>query len=118
MQIGKHIWASLSWNGSESYKRVIEYHSIHGGGKLDDAFAEQHGWTDRLGVATLQIAEPMNACSFAAGLSSQETGVGAGFQAFHGQMGCIYLFEDVLNPGKIPLFVCNITIRDEKCILG
>ncbi|KAL3142038.1 hypothetical protein ABBQ32_004670 [Trebouxia sp. C0010 RCD-2024] len=49
-----------------------------------------------------KIAEPMNACSFAAGLSSQETGVGAGFGAFHGQMGCIYLFEDVLNPGKTP----------------
>ena len=42
----------------------------------------------------------MNACSFAAGLSSQESGVGAPLGAFHGQMGCIYLFEDVLNPGK------------------
>lgn len=51
-----------------------------------------------------QIAEPMNACSFAAGLSSQESGVGAGFGAFHGQMGCIYLFEDILNPGKSKLY--------------
>lgn len=51
-------------------------------------------------VVCVQIAEPVNACSFAAGLSSQETGVGGGFGAFHGQMGCIYLFEDVLNPGK------------------
>lgn len=57
---------------------------------------------------TLQVAEPMNACSFAAGLSSQETGVGAGFGAFHGQMGCIYLFEDVLNPGKTLLLSTNM----------
>ena len=42
----------------------------------------------------------MNACSFAAGLSAQESGMGAAFGAFHGQMGCLYLFEDVLNPGK------------------
>lgn len=57
----------------------------------------------------MQIAEPMNACSFAAGLSSQETGIGAGFGAFHGQMGCIYLFEDVLNPGKTKsLFICMV----------
>ncbi len=48
----------------------------------------------------LQIAEPVNACSFAAGLSSKESGTGAAFGAFHGQMGCLYLFEDVLNPGK------------------
>ena len=57
----------------------------------------------------MQIAEPMNACSFAAGLSSQETGIGACFGAFHGQMGCIYLFEDVLNPGKTKsLFICMV----------
>ena len=59
----------------------------------------------RSDVVCMQIAEPMNACSFAAGLSSQETGVGAGFGAFRGQMGCIYLFEDVLNPGKTPSVV-------------
>ena len=47
----------------------------------------------------------MNACSFAAGLPSQESGVGAAFGAFHGQMGCIYLFEDVLNPGMPSFFV-------------
>ena len=47
----------------------------------------------------LQIAEPINACSFAAGLSSRESGVGSAFGAFRGQMGCLYLFDDVLNPG-------------------
>ena len=56
----------------------------------------------------LQIAEPMNACSFAAGLSSQEAGVGSGFGAFHGQMGCIYLFDDILNPGKSLLFSLHV----------
>jgi len=48
----------------------------------------------------LQIAEPINACSFAAGLSSRESGVGSAFGAFRGQMGCLYLFDDVLNPGR------------------
>ena len=48
----------------------------------------------------LQIAEPINACSFAAGLASRESGVGSAFAAFRGQMGCLYLFDDVLNPGR------------------
>ncbi|KAL0021859.1 hypothetical protein WJX77_009077 [Trebouxia sp. C0004] len=48
-----------------------------------------------------KIAEPINACSFAAGLSSRESGVGSAFGAFRGQMGCLYLFDDVLNPGQV-----------------
>ena len=49
----------------------------------------------------MQIAEPINACSFAAGLSGKESGVGAAFGAFRGQMGCLYLFDEVLNPGGL-----------------
>ncbi|DBA78126.1 TPA: hypothetical protein ACH3X2_008097 [Trebouxia sp. C0005] len=48
-----------------------------------------------------KIADPINACSFAAGLSSRESGVGSAFGAFRGQMGCLYLFDDVLNPGQV-----------------
>lgn len=66
----------------------------------------------------MQIAEPVNACSFAAGLSSQETGIGAGFGAFHGQMGCIYLFEDVLNPGKINLYSVACCEKPKSCKFG
>ena len=58
----------------------------------------------------------MNACSFAAGLPSQESGVGAAFGAFHGQMGCIYLFEDVLNPGMPSFFVLALQLGVTACI--
>ena len=47
----------------------------------------------------VQVAEALNACSIAARLSAGESGLGAPLGAFRGQMGCIYLFEEVLSPG-------------------
>lgn len=88
---------------------MIECQGMHGGEKLDGALQTTTIGLTGLVWLTLQIAEPMNACSFAAGLSSQETGVGTGFGAFHGQMGCIYLFEDVLNPGKTTVSSSHVT---------
>lgn len=49
--------------------------------------------------AGIQVAEPVNACSFAAGLSGAESGINLAVNPFHGQTGCLYLFNDVLNPG-------------------
>lgn len=46
-----------------------------------------------------KLAEPINACSFAARLGAEESGLGTPVGAFLGQMGCVYLFEDVLSPG-------------------
>ncbi len=46
-----------------------------------------------------QVQEPLNSCSIAARLSGSENGLGVPLNAFHGQMGCIYLFEDILSPG-------------------
>ncbi len=47
----------------------------------------------------LQVQELLNSCSIAAALSGSENGLGIPLNAFHGQMGCIYLFEDILSPG-------------------
>ena len=71
-------------------------------------------------VAALQAAEPLNTCSIAARLSSKESGLGKPVSAFNGQMGCIYLFADVLSPGAgtthFHLFVCmSPGIRAHEC---
>ncbi len=47
-----------------------------------------------------KLAEPINACSFAARLGAEESGLATPVGAFLGQMGCVYLFEDVLTPGN------------------
>ena len=44
--------------------------------------------------------EPLNSCTFAARLPANEVGLPLPLSAFKGQMGCIYLFEDVLSPGE------------------
>ena len=54
-----------------------------------------------LAQLTLQVSEPVNACSFAAGVSSTESGLTMPVGAFQGQAGCLYLFNDVLNPGTL-----------------
>lgn len=46
-----------------------------------------------------QVQESLNACSIAVHLSCSESGLGTPLNAFHGQMGCIYLFEDILSTG-------------------
>ena len=56
--------------------------------------------------AALQAAEPLNTCSIAARLSPKESGLGKPVSAFNGQMGCIYLFADVLSPGDSTTHVC------------
>ena len=48
----------------------------------------------------MQISEPLNACSIAARLSANESGLDRPLGAFRGQMSCIYLFQDVLSPGE------------------
>ena len=57
-------------------------------------------------AAALQVAEPLNTCSIAARLSPRESGLGKPVSAFNGQMGCIYLFADVLSPGNSTTHVC------------
>jgi hypothetical protein len=54
-----------------------------------------------------QVQEPLNACSIAVRLSGSESGLGMLLNAFHGQMGCIYLFEDILSSGSRPL-LCSV----------
>ena len=56
--------------------------------------------------AALQASEPLNTCSIAARLSPKESGLGKPVSAFNGQMGCIYLFADVLSPGDSTTHVC------------
>ncbi|KAK9824084.1 hypothetical protein WJX72_007613 [[Myrmecia] bisecta] len=48
-----------------------------------------------------KVPEALNWCSFGARLSARETGLDAPVGAFLGQMGCLYLFEDVLTPGHV-----------------
>ncbi|KAK9905588.1 hypothetical protein WJX75_002584 [Coccomyxa subellipsoidea] len=48
-----------------------------------------------------KVQEPLNSCSIAARLSGSENGLGVPINAFHGQMGCIYLFEDILSPAQV-----------------
>ena len=65
-------------------------------------------WAQCLSVAAplkpsslaLQVLEALNSCSFAAALPGSESGMGAPVGAFRGQMGCMYLFEDTLSPGR------------------
>ena len=47
----------------------------------------------------MQVTEPLNECSIGARLPDHETGLDLMLGAFTGQMGCIYLFEDILSPG-------------------
>ena len=47
----------------------------------------------------MQVTEPLNECSIGARLPDHETGLDLTLGAFTGQMGCIYLFEDILSPG-------------------
>lgn len=58
----------------------------------------------------MQVQEPLNSCSIAARLSGSENGLGIPLNAFHGQMGCIYFFEDTLSPGEAPvtLRLCSL----------
>ena len=54
-----------------------------------------------LGVpVVLQVPEPLNSCTFAARLPASEVGLPLPLSAFKGQMGCIYLFEDLLSSGS------------------
>ncbi len=48
----------------------------------------------------LQVPEPLNSCTFAARLPASEVGLPLPLSAFKGQMGCIYLFEDLLSSGN------------------
>ena len=48
----------------------------------------------------LQISEPLTESSISVRLTSQESGLGRSMASLAGQMGCIYLFEDTLSPGK------------------
>ena len=45
------------------------------------------------------MAELLNSCTFAARLPASEVGLPLPLSAFRGQMGCMYLFEDILSPG-------------------
>ena len=49
----------------------------------------------------LQVPEPLNSCTFAARLPASEVGLPLPLSAFKGQMGCIYLFEDLLSSGVL-----------------
>ena len=49
----------------------------------------------------MQISEPLTESSIAVQLSSQESGLGKPLASLAGQMGCIYLFDDTLSPGKL-----------------
>lgn len=55
----------------------------------------------------LQIPEPLNSCTFAARLPASEVGLPLPLSAFKGQMGCIYLFEDILSPGNAAAQPCS-----------
>lgn len=59
----------------------------------------------------MQITEALTESSIAVRLSSQESGLGRPLASLAGQMGCIYLFDDVLTPGEslsfIQIFICN-----------
>ena len=57
----------------------------------------------------LQVTDALNECSIAARLSTVESDLGAPVSAFSGQMGCIYLFEDILSSGEASL-ACTISI--------
>lgn len=61
------------------------------------------------------MSEPADECSIGAALTAQESGLGVPLAAFSGQMGCIYLFEDVLSPGK-PAFQQNSGKHPTSCI--
>lgn len=47
----------------------------------------------------MQVAEGCNAVSFGARVPAGQSGLELPVQEFHGQMGAIYLFEDLLTPG-------------------
>ena len=47
------------------------------------------------------MSEPLNSCTFAVRLPASEVGLPLPLSAFKGQMGCIYLFEDLLSSGMI-----------------
>ena len=49
-----------------------------------------------------QVSELLNSCTFAVRLPANEVGLPLPLSAFKGQMGCIYLFEDILSPGTAP----------------
>jgi hypothetical protein len=50
-------------------------------------------------LCIVQVPDALNAVSFGAAVSAGDNGLGSALASFHGQMGAIYLFDDLLAPG-------------------
>lgn len=46
------------------------------------------------------MQEALNACSIGASIPKQDSGINLPVGAFQGQMGCIYLFDDIISAGE------------------
>ena len=51
----------------------------------------------------VQVTELLNSCTFAARMPADEIGLHQPLSAFRGQMGAVYVFDDVLSGGSTPL---------------
>ena len=51
----------------------------------------------------VQVTELLNSCTFAARMPADEIGLYQPLSAFRGQMGAVYVFDDVLSGGRTPL---------------
>ena len=51
----------------------------------------------------MQVTELLNSCTFAARMPADEIGLHHPLSAFRGQMGAVYVFDDVLSAGNTPL---------------
>ena len=51
----------------------------------------------------VQVTELLNSCTFAARMPADEIGLHHPLSAFRGQMGAVYVFDDVLSGGNPPL---------------